>query len=203
MCASTPEVSCTCLRWREGSASHRSPTRGEPHRLPGSDTVDRPPGQLACEPAPSTRRFVRVRPVYCRTPRAPDHPLKDGLRDPGDIEAGLRVELRMIGFSSPAVKHRPSPAQLLPGPGDSDDLQPAAALPQRLPEAAVLRTELTTSVDVGGQRRCPVGLPRRAVRPVRSSIRISARRRSPACSSDQHWTSSSPATDRVWPLRPP
>ena len=68
-----------------------------------------------------------------------DHASEDGVLDPGDLEADLRVELGRAGVSSPVGEHRPSPVQLLPGPGDSDDFDPAAALPQRLPEAAPRR----------------------------------------------------------------
>ena len=51
-----------------------------------------------------------------------DRALENGLLDPGDLAADLRVELGRARFPSPVVEHRPGPVQLLPGPGDSHDL---------------------------------------------------------------------------------
>ena len=69
-----------------------------------------------------------------------DHASEDGVLDPGDLEADLYVEFGWAWVSSPVIEHRPGPVQLLPGPGDSDDFDPAPAFPDRLPELAVRRT---------------------------------------------------------------
>ena len=69
----------------------------------------------------------------------PDIPLEDGLLDAGDLAADLGVELGRAGVSRSVVEHRPGPAQLLPGPADGHDFDPAAAPPDLLPELAVRR----------------------------------------------------------------
>ena len=107
----------------------------------GSMTVRRPAGlpplALHVTPVGGREREFRAWPVAALVP---DIPLEDGLLDPGDLQADLRVDLGGAEFSSPVVEHRPSPVQLLPAPGDNDDFDPATALPQSLPEVAVRRT---------------------------------------------------------------
>ena len=70
----------------------------------------------------------------------PEIPLEDDLLDPGDLQADLRVVFGWAWVSSPVAEHRLGAVELLPGPGDSNDFDPATALPERLPEAAVRRT---------------------------------------------------------------
>ncbi len=113
----------------------------EPNGLPCGGAVDQTP---ACLPASPLIQLYHspesTLDIAAHLLEQPHIPLEDGLLDPGDLAADLRVELGRAGFPSPVVEHRPGPIQLLLGPGDSDDFDPAAALAQRLPEAAVYRT---------------------------------------------------------------
>ena len=75
-----------------------------------------------------------------------EHPLilgADGLLDSGDLAAGRTVGFRNSGGAGccrcvgPVLEDRQGPLQLPHGADDGHDLDGSAALPQRLPEAAM------------------------------------------------------------------
>ena len=72
-----------------------------------------------------------------------EHPLilgADGLLDSDDLAADFVVEFGGVGISRPVGEHGLRPAVPLRCPDDGHDLDPAAAIPKRLPEFAVRGT---------------------------------------------------------------
>ena len=137
MCASTPNVSCTFQWWREGSASHRiraCASRSDCHVVVRWNSPRPASPLLQLDHSPESALDIAAHLL-----EQPDIPLEDGLLDPGDLQADLRVEFGWAWVPSPVGEHRPGQVQLRPGPGDGNDFDPAPALPERLPELAVRR----------------------------------------------------------------
>ena len=103
--------------------------------------MDQPP---ACLPASPLLQLAHspesALDIAAQLLEQPEIPLEDDLLDPGDLQADLRVVFGWAWVSSPVAEHRLGAVELLPGLGDSNDFDPATALPERLPEFAVRRT---------------------------------------------------------------
>ena len=132
------------------SLAHAGPARGvrfssdpcprEPDRLPCGGAVDQPPASLPASPLRQGDAAFQGGLQASELLKDLDIPLENGLLDPGYLAAHLRVELARAGLPGPVVEHRLGAIQLLSGPGDSDDFDPAAALPERLPQFTVRRS---------------------------------------------------------------
>ena len=103
--------------------------------------MDQPPASLPASPLLQlTHSPESALDIAAHLLEQPDIPLEDGLLNRGDLQADFRVVFGWAWVSSSVIERRPGPVQLLPGPGDSNDFDPATALPERLPEFAVRRT---------------------------------------------------------------
>ena len=122
--ASAPHTPCTSPvrpRRRRNSSSEARPP--EPVRLPCVHAVPQPPAGLPARPlleldqSPESALNVAAHLLEHSIIRVPD-----GLLDPVDLAADLRVELGWARVSRPVGEHRPGAARLLPGPADGHDV---------------------------------------------------------------------------------
>ena len=122
----------------------------EPNRPPGVGALHQPPPCLPARPLrqrdAALHRGLQASVLH----QDRDIPLDDGLVDKVDLAADPVVEFGGAGIPRPVGEHGLRPAVRLRCPDDGHDLDPAAAIPERLPEFAVRRAPGAES------RRCLV-----------------------------------------------
>ena len=118
----------------------------EPNRPPGVGALYQPPPCLPARPLhqrdAALHRGLQASVLH----QDRDITLDDGLVDKVDLAADPVVEFGGAGIPRPVGEHGLRPAVLLRCPDDGHDLDPAAAIPKRLPEFAVRGT-------LGAERR--------------------------------------------------
>ena len=119
---------------------------------PRSKSASREPSRAPCREAVDHRSWTRgsVEVLQLDDPLEAglqvailfEHPVilvADGLLDSDDLAADFVVEFGGVGISRPVGEHGLRPAVPLRCPDDGHDLDPAAAIPKRLPGFAVRR----------------------------------------------------------------